>query len=205
MIEEKRREKLSRLLTYILRHNPSSVGMELDDEGFSGVDIEELARRISRRRGYEWVRPEHIKMVVERDPKGRFEMRDWRIRATYGHTVRVDKVGTPVRDIKVLFHGTTLRAWRNIDREGIKPQRRRYVHLSSSIEEAIEVASRHGPDVVVLEVDVEAMANDGYEVRKAGRSIYLVKEVPRRYITGIYIRPSVVQGHGEKLRRERGS
>ncbi len=187
MIRGKRRERLSKLLTYILRHNPSLVGIELDEEGFSNVDIDELARRISERKGYEWVRPEHIRMIVEKDPKGRFEIRDGRIRATYGHTVQVDEIGTPVRDVKVLFHGTTLRAWKSIEKEGIKPQKRRYVHLSSSVEDAIEVASRHGSDVVVLEIDVEAMIKDGYEVRKAGKGIYLVKEVPPKYITGVYV------------------
>ncbi len=159
--------------------------MELNESGFSSITVEELARRIAMMRSYEWVRPEHIMEVVRMDEKGRFEIEDGRIRATYGHSIEV-KTGVPVRDVKVLYHGTTLRAWKRIKDQGIKPGRRRYVHLSSSVEDAVNVARRHGKDIVVLEVDAEAMIKDGYEIRMAGRGIYLVREVPPKYITGAY-------------------
>ncbi|MGC9104592.1 MAG: RNA 2'-phosphotransferase [Candidatus Methanodesulfokora sp.] len=185
-MDEKSREKLSRLLTYILRHNPSAIGMKLDESGFSDITVDEIARRISARRGYEWVKPEHISAVVKTDDKGRFEIAEGRMRATYGHSIDVN-AGVPVRDVKVLYHGTTLRAWRRIKDEGIRPGKRRFVHLSSSVEDAIDVARRHGKDVVVLEIDAEAMIRDGYEIRRAGRGIYLVRKVPPKYITGVYV------------------
>ncbi len=180
---EPRMVKLSKLLSYILRHNPSYIGISLDDMGFSNVTVEEIARRISEKRGYEWVKPEHILRVIEVDEKGRFEVRDGRVRAAYGHSVEVE-AGVPVSDLATLYHGTTLRAWRRIREEGIKPGRRKYVHLSSSVEEAAIVARRHGKDVIVLEVDARAMLNDGFEIRKAGK-VYLVREVPPKYIIGL--------------------
>ena len=180
---ERRMVKLSKLLSYILRHNPSHIGISLDEMGFSNVTLEEIARRIAEKRGYEWVRPEHILRLVEMDEKGRFEVRDGRIRATYGHSIDVE-AGVPVSDVATLYHGTTLRAWRRIRKEGIKPGKRKYVHLSPSVEEALIVARRHGEDVVVLEVDARAMINDGFEIRKAGK-VYLVREVPPNYIVGL--------------------
>ncbi|WP_237558718.1 RNA 2'-phosphotransferase [Candidatus Methanodesulfokora washburnensis] len=183
-MKNSRMERLSKLLSYILRHNPSSVGMTLDNKGFSSITVEELARRIATRRGYEWVRPEHIVEVVEIDEKGRFEIKDGRIRATYGHSIDVE-AGTPTKDVEILYHGTTLRAWKMIRDQGIKPGKRRYAHLSSSIEDALSMARRHGRDVVILKIDAKAMINDGFEVRKAGKGIYLVKEVPPKYIVGI--------------------
>lgn len=185
-MDERRREKLSRLLTYLLRHNPSAIGMTLDERGFSDITVDELARRISERGGYEWVKPEHILTVVKTDEKGRFEIADGKIRATYGHSIDVS-TGVPVKDVKVLYHGITLRAWKRIKDEGIKPRKRRFVHLSSSVEDAVNVARRHGRDVIVLEINAEEMIKDGYEIRKAGKGIYLVREVPPKYITGAYV------------------
>jgi putative RNA 2'-phosphotransferase len=189
--------KLSKLLSYILRHNPSYIGISLDEKGFSSVTLEEIARRIAEKRGYEWVRPEHILRVVEADEKGRFEVRDGRIRAAYGHSIDVE-AGVPVRDVATLYHGTTLRAWRRIREEGIRSGKRKYVHLSPSVEDAFIVARRHGEDVVVLEVDARAMINDGFEIRKAGK-VYLVREVPPNYIIGLKVEERAREAESEHI------
>ncbi len=45
--------RLSKLLSLVLRHKPSLLGISLDSEGFSDVNIEELAERIRKLRGYQ--------------------------------------------------------------------------------------------------------------------------------------------------------
>jgi len=51
-MDPKRKIKLSKLLGFILRHNPSLLGISLDPEGFSNISIDELAARIRKLRGY---------------------------------------------------------------------------------------------------------------------------------------------------------
>jgi len=109
-MDQRKRVKLSKLLSFILRHNPSLLGISLDSEGFADVSIEELALRIRKLRGYEWVTSEHILEVVELDEKGRFEVKDRKIRATYGHSVEVKPKYPEVQETPKLYHGTTRRA-----------------------------------------------------------------------------------------------
>ena len=175
-------ERLSRLLSYLLRHNPAAVGADVDREGWLSIGVGELAERISRMRGYEWVTEEDILDVVRRDERGRFEVRGDRIRATYGHSLPVDPTGEEVRDPPILYHGTTERAWRRISAEGILPMGRRFVHLTPYPEVALEVASRRRGPLVLLEVDAPSMARDGLKIWRASPVIYLAERVPPEYV-----------------------
>lgn len=65
------RFKVSKLMAYILRHSPWEFGLEPDEEGF--VSIEELVNAV--RKVYPWVTEEYIREIVERDEKGRYEIR----------------------------------------------------------------------------------------------------------------------------------
>ncbi|RLG41439.1 MAG: RNA 2'-phosphotransferase [Thermoproteota archaeon] len=181
-----RMRRLSKLLSLVLRHRPELVGIRLDEFGFSNVDVDELARRISRLRGFEWVTAGDIERVVMRDPRGRFEIRGGRIRATYGHSVPVLPPGDPLENPPpVLYHGTTRRALGRILREGIRPMRRRFVHLSATPEVAAEVGRRHGRDVVVLVVDARGLVQRGIGVWRVSDLIYLTEWVPPKLIRGL--------------------
>jgi len=183
-LDEQRRVRLSKLLSLILRHKPELVGARLDREGFADVEIPELARRISKLRGMSWVEPEHILEVVRLDPKGRFEIRGSRIRATYGHSLLVEPVGEPTREVPdVLYHGTTEQALNRILREGIKPMGRRFVHLTTNPEDALIVARRHGERVVILEIDAKKMVEDGLPIWKASEVVFLAELVPPEYMS----------------------
>ncbi len=183
---DERMRRLSKLLTLVLRHRPELMGIRLDEFGFSDVDVGELARRISRLRGFEWVTAGDIEMVVMRDPRGRFEIKGGRIRATYGHSVPVLPPGDPLEDPPpVLYHGTTRRALSKILREGIKPMRRRFVHLSATPEVAVEVGRRHGSDVVVLGVDAQGLVRRGMRVWRGSDLIYLTEWVPPELIRSL--------------------
>ena len=180
-----RMRRLSKLLSLILRHRPDLVGIRLDEFGFSDVNVGELAKRISRLRGFEWVTARDIERVVTRDPRGRFEIRGGRIRATYGHSVPVLPPGDPLENPPpVMYHGTTRRALGRILREGIRPMRRRFVHLSATPEAAAEVGRRHGRDVVVLVVDARGLVQRGIRVWRASDLIYLTEWVPPELIKG---------------------
>ncbi len=52
------------------------------------------------------------------------------------------------------------------------------VHLTNSIEDAIDTAKRHGRNIVVLLIDTRCLYRKGYRVSKAGKSVYLVEYVP---------------------------
>jgi putative RNA 2'-phosphotransferase len=85
--------------------------------------------------------------------KRRFELVDGRVRAVFGHSTGVPEIiYTAVQPPDMLYHGTVRRFVRQILLEGLKPQSRQYVHLTTNREEAERVGRRHGRDFVLLTI-----------------------------------------------------
>ena len=60
--------------------------------------------------------------------------------------------------------------------------KRREVHLSETVEDAIEVGKRYSEKPVILTINAKNMINDGYEIRKKGK-VYTTDFVPPKYIS----------------------
>ncbi len=187
LIDGNRRVMLSKLVSGLLRHFPSELGLSLDKEGW--VDVETLVNAIRERwrnkEAYSWLRVEHVVAVALMDPKGRFELRDGRIRARYGHSVKVDISYEEDTKSAKLYHGTSLQAYRAIMREGIKPGGRLWVHLSTTPEDAAETGRRHGRDVVVLTIDAGCLRARGLKIYVASEKVRLVRYVPTECISHV--------------------
>lgn len=181
LLDAGERVRLSKLVSGALRHFPQALGLELDAEGFVGV--EELARALSRRRGYEWVRPEHVVALALLDPKGRFELRDGRVRARYGHSIRVRIRYPEEYPNRPLYHGTSRSLLPSILARGLLPMKRLYVHLSAEFADAAERARRF-PDPVVLVVDPQRLRGRA-RLLKASDRVYLATRVPPDCIVGV--------------------
>jgi putative RNA 2'-phosphotransferase len=81
----------------------------------------------------------------------------------------------------VLFHGTANGNVASILAEGLKPGKRRHVHLSLDEETAVRVGSRHGKPMV-LTVDAGKMHGDGLAFFRADNGVWLTDYVPPRYL-----------------------
>jgi len=168
------RVKVSKLMAYILRHSPGEFGLKPDREGF--VPLDELLKAL--RAVYPDVTEDFVREIVKRDPKGRYEIRGGKIRARYGHSFKVKLDHEEDTESRVLYHGTPRRNLPRIMREGLRPMRRQFVHLSTSREEAIETGRRHGRDVVLLIIDADCLRRKGLRVYKAGKHVRIVERVP---------------------------
>ncbi|RLG82718.1 MAG: RNA 2'-phosphotransferase [Thermoprotei archaeon] len=177
------RLRLSKLISGLLRHYPQEIGLNVDKEGW--VDLDELVHKIKTRwrnkELYQWVTKEHVIALALLDPKGRFELKGNKIRARYGHSIDIE-IKYPIEYPPILYHGTSVDRLKNILREGLKPMKRRYVHLTTSLENAIETGRRHGKPVV-LRIDVTCLKGEGVPVYKASDLIYLAPFVPSKCIS----------------------
>ncbi|RLE66757.1 MAG: RNA 2'-phosphotransferase [Thermoprotei archaeon] len=184
LMNSKQRVKLSKLISGILRHFPESFDLHLDREGF--VRIRELVKAIKRyRRSYSWLANEHIVALAYLDPKGRFEIVNNKIRARYGHSINAEVNYEEDKSVKILYHGTTEERARIILKNGIKPMKRKRVHLTSSLEEAWQNAKRWRGKPVILVVNADALRQRGIKVLKAGKYVYVVKQVPPQCIINV--------------------
>ena len=171
--------QLSKLLSYVLRHRPDSIGLALDAQGWADVSaLLSLAEAAGQAFSLE-----DLRQVVAQNDKKRFVLSDdaSRIRAAQGHSVEVDlqlKVKVPP---PVLFHGTVAKALGDIRKKGLLPMQRHDVHLSPDRETATRVAARRGAPVILV-VDTAAMLRDGHVFRVSDNGVWLVPSVPARYL-----------------------
>jgi len=170
--------KLSKRLSYLLRHHPDKLGLDLDAEGYTTITVDELARRMK-------VPPDQIHQVVETDPKERFDIRDGHIRANFGHSIDVGRKMYEGREPAsasqlpdVLFHGTRPDNVGKILQQGLVPKGRQYVHLSTTAEWASRVGSRHTNRPAVLRIDVASALKQGVRMWPAGPATVLSTRVP---------------------------
>ena len=82
----------------------------------------------------------------------------------------------------ILWHGTGEKYVSSIDRQGLIPKSRLYVYLSSDMETARKVGSRHGRPVI-YQVDCRQMVQDGYSFFLSANKVWLTKEVPVQYLS----------------------
>ena len=171
--------RVSKRLSFVLRHRPDSVGLRLDPQGW--VAVEDLLAALAAH-GLRLSRAD-LDRVVAADDKRRFAYDDTgaRIRAGQGHSVGVDLGYRPETPPAELFHGTTGRFLAAILAEGLRPGRRHAVHLSADVATARAVGGRRG-EPVVLRVDAAAMADDGAVFTRSANGVWLVEAVPPRYL-----------------------
>ena len=171
--------KLSRFISFILRHKPESVGITLDEHGWASVS--ELLLGINAS-GNE-IDMKTLEEIVAEDEKQRYSFNTdkTKIRANQGHSVNVDVELKKAEPPEILFHGTGEKYVPSIKIEGLKPKSRLYVHLSSDRETAVKVGSRHGKPVV-FEVNSGEMSRRGYEFFLSENGVWLTKIVPAEYL-----------------------
>ena len=119
-----------------------------------------------------------LQQIVESDNKGRFEFAEDKssVRALYGHSINVDLGLEPTIPPLVLYHGTAEKYIDSIMKEGLRPRKRNFVHLSETIDMAKQVGTRHG-NPVVLSIDIEAMIRAAYKFYKAQNGIWLTGDI----------------------------
>lgn len=178
-MENSQKIKLSKFLSYILRHKPEKIGIKLQKDGWA--DVEELIKKSQKNIVFNM---EDLKQVVAENDKQRFSFsEDLRgIRCNQGHTANVKIAFKKIIPPVVLYHGTSLDFMPSIKKTGLTKQKRHHTHLSKDKEVAKNVANRRKGEKVILEIDCKAMLKDGYNFFISDNGVYLVEEVPFKYI-----------------------
>ena len=172
-------KKLSKFLSLILRHRPEVVNLNMDENGW--VNLEELIEKMNAHG--KPVNLAAILEVVKNNDKQRFKIDDagQKIRANQGHSKKVDLALQPQNPPATLYHGTATKNLTAIQKSGLQKMNRQHVHLSSDLETATKVGSRHGK-VIILEIDCFKMSADGLEFYLSENKVWLTDHVPLQYI-----------------------
>jgi putative RNA 2'-phosphotransferase len=172
--------KISKTLSYALRHRPDELGIVLDENGYIGVN--ELIHQFN---AYSQIQLtlEKLKQVVADNDKQRFAFSadGSKIRASQGHSVQVELDYKAQVPPEWLYHGTAAANLPSICKTGLAKRSRHHVHLSNNTETAKQVGSRHGVPVVLLVKALE-MHQDGLSFYQSDNGVWLTDMVATEYI-----------------------
>lgn len=174
--------KTSKFISLILRHKPETIGITLDKNGWANVD--ELIKGVSKKYPID---KDILEEIVRTDEKQRYSFNDdhTKIRANQGHSIQVDVELEEVEPPVYLYHGTAEKYAGLIERDGLVPKSRLYVHLSRDVETAINVGKRHGQPVIYL-VDSRKMYQQGHKFYCSVNGVWMTNSVPVEFLTRQY-------------------
>jgi putative RNA 2'-phosphotransferase len=171
--------RISKQLSFWLRHRPDAAALTLDAQGWTDVDAV-LAALDREAVACDW---ERLLSVVEASDKRRFELSAdaTRIRARQGHSIDVALDWPETSPPELLYHGTVARFLPAILAEGLKPMRRHHVHLSPDLDTARRVGLRRG-EPTILVVRAAALAAAGGVLLLTSINVWLTEAVPPEYL-----------------------
>ena len=171
--------KISKFLSLVLRHQPDKIGITLDESGWTPVGALLSA---CAEHGFH-LTPEELREVVATSDKQRFAFSPdgELIRASQGHSVKIELGYEPALPPPVLYHGTAERNLPSIKERGLLKGRRHHVHLSETIETALAVGARYGKPVA-LTIESERMRRDGLIFYLSANGVWLTDHVPASHI-----------------------
>lgn len=173
--------RVSRRLSWLLRHGAGEVGLPMDAAGWAPVPAVLAELRIDR---------PTLEETVRRNTKRRLQLEGERVRCCQGHSldgmpVTLDGLEATWRLFEgagPVWHGSYLRAAEGIAAEGLRPAARTHVHLAPTLDSVVgKRASVH----FFVGVDPAAVRAAGVEVFEAPNGVVLCRAVPREALCAL--------------------
>ena len=194
LLSDKDLAKLSHILSYALRHNPLKYNLVLDKEGWTSMNELLIALPLHHHndRWYRHLKRQDLEEMIARSDKVRFELKDDKIRALYGHSYYASGFFTKVHKITskppdILYHGTSPSAAKDIMSEGLRPMNRQYVHLSTNENTAFQVGKRKTilkkkEEPVIITISAIEAFDTGVCFYQASDSVWLTDYVHPKFM-----------------------
>lgn len=178
-MNERRRTRISKFLSLILRHKPETIGLKLDANGWA--DVDELLAACAQN-GSAISRAELEEVVASNEKKRfAFDGDKKKIRASQGHSINVRIDFEEREPPAILYHGTSEKTLAAILENGLLKMRRHHVHLSADAATARSVGARYGKPVV-LKIKAAEMTARKFKFYVSANGVWLADEVPPEFL-----------------------
>ncbi len=163
----------SKFLSLVLRHKPETVNITLDAAGWIEIAVLLPAVKMSRAQ---------LDEILHENRKKRFELSPdgLRIRASQGHSVDVELGYEEKTPPETLYHGTSKNYFDSLRAHGILKRERHHVHMSPDVPTA-RIVARRRPNPIVLWIEADNMAADGFKFYLSTNGVWLTEHVPPKY------------------------
>jgi len=184
LMNDRELNSLSRIIAGALRHFPDKLRLGMDGHGW--VEISQLMDAIgSSRSGFNWLRLHHIQALVATDPRSRYQIDGGMIRAKYGHSIDVNLDDLPITEADELFYPVTEEEADIVLENGIHPIDRKKVHLSTTIEKAVEAGCVRSENPLIIKVDGVKARENGIDIFQASHDVCVTDSVDAEYLSQV--------------------
>jgi len=191
--------RISKTLSWVLRHGSKSVGLHMRSDGY--VRVTELLA-LEKLQSVNW---EMLQQIVAADSKNRYKLlseadtsldppsKIWWIRANQGHSIKdvVDSGLTPILSVseiptKTAVHGTSIVAWNSIRQEGLNKMNRNHIHLAQGVPGSGVLSGMRQSSEVYIYVDVQKAIDDGVQFFLSSNGVVLTAGNDKGYLLPKY-------------------
>ncbi|XP_005183157.1 tRNA 2'-phosphotransferase 1 [Musca domestica] len=160
--------RLSKKLSWLLRHGLKKEGFQIQPDGFIRVD--DLLKHPNYCRDFSL---STLQKIVEQDAKQRYTLRQnplqgyWEIRANQGHSL--DEIQSDqclqlinnAAEVPLAVHGTYYRHWPSIKTHGLKRFQRNHVHFATSDDCSNNISGFRSDCQILIYLNVEKIFKEG--------------------------------------------
>ncbi|KAJ1952526.1 tRNA 2'-phosphotransferase [Dipsacomyces acuminosporus] len=189
--------KLSKFLSYVLRHGATKEGLELREDG--SILLSELMKH----RKLQSTTFAQIRHVVDTNDKKRYtlfqEANEWYIRATQGHSIKIRE--PPLAKLtketmpKEIIHGTSKSKIQLIQETGLSRMDRTHIHFATGLanDEKVISGMRKNSSAFIY-IDIEKALSDGIEFFISENGVVLSNGldgsgiIPAKYFAKVVLR-----------------
>lgn len=171
--------QLGKEISFALRHHPEQYHLVMDEQGW--VEVEQLLKALEDKYGQ--LTEENIIELMQCSNKQRYELKNHKIRAYYGHSLQSKIKKEQQVPPHILYHGTAKRFIPSIMQKGLQPMNRQYVHLSLDKETALQVGKRHDSSPIILKIQAYKAYQDGISFYLGNETVWLSDSIPPQYIS----------------------
>ncbi|KAJ7288336.1 KptA family-domain-containing protein [Mycena rebaudengoi] len=186
--------RVSKTLSWILRHGAKSEGLPMRPDGFVKVTDLIANPRLNT------LSLEALKEIVKADKKQRYDLifeQDasgeegvgiWWMKANQGHSMKsVQLELRPILSVSdipsgIAVHGTTKQAWESISIQGLSKMKRNHIHLAQGVKADNAISGPRASSQVFIFVDVQRAIDAGIKFFLSDNGVVLTAGDERGFL-----------------------
>ncbi|XP_040580804.1 tRNA 2'-phosphotransferase 1 isoform X2 [Lepeophtheirus salmonis] len=176
MESKRNKTKISKTLTWLLRHHAQEEGLFMDGKG--NVRVSDILQNPK----FKEVSVKEIEEIVNTDVKQRYSLTEkdnvlW-IRANQGHSIQLSSPDLELiqdpHKYPIVVHGTfSSKLPKILESGGLSRMNRTHIHFAPTDDSSIVISGMRRKCNVIIYVDIMEAMKDGYEFYKSANQVLL--------------------------------
>ncbi|XP_045605907.1 tRNA 2'-phosphotransferase 1 isoform X1 [Procambarus clarkii] len=168
--------RLSKTLTWLLRHGAEKEGLTISTEGWANLED------VLKRPNFKKVGIDKVKEIVANCPKQRFALKEENgeiyIRANQGHSFQVDDLDleeiTTDSDLSTVVHGTYYSHWNSIKEQGLSRMKRTHIHFAPGLPgESGVISGMRSSCQILIYLDLAKALKAGFKFYRSANNVIM--------------------------------